>query len=328
MAAINSEIRGTPNLITPRIDSLIDEAEKLNPNSEINIDVMLDKELLIRSAGAALSTDELGQETIFLDLARIDEYMIAHELMHLILHRSKYPQMTSIIPESIDPVVRRLADSIDNSFDHYVFDERLLNNGFQPDKYRDWFVDQIELWPDKETKGPAFLGNAISLIDPLIWGNSYKQRVFSSLKRSRRESLELARQITHRLRASSTKSKSSIRNAMINVLEFVDIWANSDSGTDQQFRKLIAISPIFTSRRMKQKASHTLDFSVQQFSRPNHTIVVGALILKSDQTRIKGYIVEGNIPNHPLFNDLSIKLNSLNLKKFLESIGFTKFAIK
>ena len=85
-------------LMTERVRKLMAEAEALRPDSPLVLEIMTDDEMLRRSAGAAIVTDDSGRETIYVDTPRIDEYKLAHEIMHLVLHRSGWPQMYCIVP--------------------------------------------------------------------------------------------------------------------------------------------------------------------------------------------------------------------------------------
>src|SRR5262245_29432173 len=133
--------------LTQPVRELLQEAEDLRPSSPIIFKHMTDPTLLERSAGAALVTDATGRETLYFDPNRVDEYKIAHELMHSILHRSGYPQMSYMLPNlGVEPIERRIADDIDNLIDHYVFKPRLDSLGPDPKPYKEWFVSVIDNW--------------------------------------------------------------------------------------------------------------------------------------------------------------------------------------
>src|SRR5690554_3974548 len=85
-------------LFTERVNLLFKEAESLKLGFKYQFQTMDDPDLLKRSMGAAITeSDEGEQETIHLDPERADEHALAHELMHSILHRSRWPQMYSMI---------------------------------------------------------------------------------------------------------------------------------------------------------------------------------------------------------------------------------------
>jgi len=127
------------SLITERIIVLQDEASALAPDENLQIVKMSDPDFIRRSAGGAATADSMGNMTIHIDLNRATEYILAHELMHVILHRSGWPQMYTMI--SGDMEGKRLADDIDNLVDHVVMHGRLFDMGFNVNEYRENMVN-------------------------------------------------------------------------------------------------------------------------------------------------------------------------------------------
>jgi hypothetical protein len=210
---------------------LIDEAEKLSPNSSVVFEVMVDDELLQTSAGAAIATDSLGNEVIYVDPSRATEYMIAHEIMHLVLHRSGWPQMYCIIPENIDPIARRLADEVDNSLDHLTFNPKLEALSFNAEEYQEWFLSVLQDWPATKVTGPDVLWNALKILDALLWGSDFRRRALEITSSKQPESVELARQLQHKASRAKAGTKSSVRLAMIEMMDFLDEWITGQSGS-------------------------------------------------------------------------------------------------
>jgi hypothetical protein len=251
--------------------------------------------------------------------------MVAHEIMHLVLHRSGWPQMWCIIPEGIDPLARRLADEVDSCFDHLKFDPRLETLGFDVKGYREWYLSAFLNWPSEKVTGPSVLWNALKIFDALLWGAHFRDRALGITSTKQPESSELARQLLHRANRAKAGTKSSVRLAMIEELDFLEEWVTERSGNVQNFRQRIGISPVFTKAQLRQSTSDTIRFDSHPLVINSHQLWLGGLVLKSDGIRLRNYACVEATSEPPEFNRIRQNLEELILKEFIEAEEIRKY---
>ena len=312
-------------LVTDRVAKLAREANSLQPDSPVTFEAMTDRRLLKRSGGAAVVTDNTGKAVVYLDPSRATEYMAAHEIMHLILHRSGWPQMWCMIPEGMDPLARRLANEVDSCFDHLVFDPRLETLGFDVEGHREWYLSHLLDCPSEQVTGPSVLWNALKILNSLLWGAHFRSEVLEITAAKQPESSEVARQLLHRANRAKARTKSSIRLAMIDELRFLEEWVTEQSGYVQSFRQRIGISPLFTKAQLRRSASDTIGFDSHPLVINSHRLWLGGLVLKSDGIRLRNYTCEEATSEPPEFNRIRLYLEELTLREFIEAEEIRKY---
>jgi len=306
-------------LVTDRVTKLADEANDLRPDSPVTFEAMTDKQLLQMTGGAAVVTNSTGKAVVYLDPSRATEYMAAHEIMHLILHRSGWPQMWCMIPEGMDPLARRLANEVDSCFDHLVFDPRLETLGFDVKGHREWYLSHLLDCPSEQVTGPSVLWNALKILNSLLWGAHFRSEVLEITATKQPESSEVARQLFHRANRAKARTKSSIRLAMIEELSFLEEWVTEQSGYVQNFRQRIGISPLFTKAQLRRSASNTVKLDSHPLLVNSHQLWLGGLVMKSDGTRMRTYVRAEATCEPPELNKIRRRLEELTLEEFIEA---------
>jgi len=233
--------------------------------------------------------------------------------------------MWCIIPEGIDPLARRLADGIDSCFDHLQFDPRLETLGFDVKGHREWYLSVFLDWPSGKITGPSVLWNALKIFDALLWGAHFRDQVLEITLAKQPESSDLARQLLHRASRAKAGTKSSVRLAMIEELDFLEEWVTKQSGNLQNFRQRIGISPVFTKAQLRQSASGTIRFDSHPLIINSHRLWLGGLVLKSDGIRLRNYACVGATSEPPEFSSIRQNLEDLTLKKFIEAEDIRKY---
>lgn len=145
------------HLKTEPIIKLIEEVEDL-AGARIIVRKMTDEALLKSSDGAAVRHEEDGQ-IVYIDPARADEYAFAHELVRMILHNSGWPQIYGMI--DIYTAAVRLADTMDNTINHYLINDRLALLGVDVDRHKKKFVDGFQHWKVFLSKEPLNTNNVL-----------------------------------------------------------------------------------------------------------------------------------------------------------------------
>jgi hypothetical protein len=245
---------------TERVRLLIAEAESLRGGNPVVFEEMTDPLMLEQSAGAAIQTDTAGRSVIYLDPARADECMAAHELMHMILHYSGCPQVFSLLTGlDVDTTEGRLADAIDNVFDHYAFGPQLAALGFDPEPYRRWYVSIIDGWPHEGSDSRAVVANALAILDGLIFGPPYRELIIARTKQVAPKALALARNLEHRVLDLVPGDFAGCRGAMIDLVDYLSRWISKQAGQEVKLRKAIGVTPSFSESDYGRPASQVMD---------------------------------------------------------------------
>jgi hypothetical protein len=278
---------GINEFITPRVKLLVDEANNLKPASPIRFAVMEDPDMLRRSDGGA-AQEEDGEQVIYLDLVRANEHVAAHEVMHVILHRSGWPQMFGMIGQ--DPQSRRIADTIDNVLDHYVFYPRLIELGIDVHPYRDSYVTAFTSWPKNEPQGPALLWNAFTVLDGLLMGEPYRSVAIKALKNRQPTTLQLARALEKMMSPARSRTKNGVRQAMVVTLDFLNRWISEKTLAPANLRERIGVSPRFAQGDLSLPAVQVLELSSKSILLDGRQVWVAQFVLRSDRTCIRTYV--------------------------------------
>lgn len=217
--------------LTDRVRMLLEEEQRLCPDLPISFDSMDNRPKAIRPGVAAAHTDASGAATVYLDPSRADEYVIAHEIMHLILHRSGCPQMFYLLPSTGRETLQQyIADMIDNCFDHYAFGPRLDSLGFDSRPYREWYVSEVSKWSAEKEQGPSILEKAIYVLDGLLFGEPYREELLRAAKNLRPRAVALGRNIERLVVGSERSNRVARKRAMIGVVEYLSRWITKQSG--------------------------------------------------------------------------------------------------
>jgi hypothetical protein len=233
--------------------------------------------------------------------------------------------MYCIIPQEADPTAKRLADEVDSILDHLTFDPRLEALGFDVEGHRQWYLSALQGWPTEQATGAAILWNALKILDALFWGSRFREKVLETTASRQLESSELARQLHHTANRARARTKSSVRLAMVEVLDFLDGWITAQTGVVQNLRQRVGISPLFTKAQLRQPASGTVAFKSHPFIINSERFWLGGLILNSDGTRFRNYVCPEATSEPPEFDRVREHLQTLTLRQFIEAEEIRKY---
>lgn len=306
---------GIHDYITPRVRLLVDEANDLKPSSPIRFAEMIDPDMLRRSNGGA-AQEEAGEHVVYLDLVRGNEHVAAHEVMHVILARSGWPQMFGMIGQ--DPQSRRIADTIDNVLDHYVFYPRLVDLGIDVHPYRDSYVTAFKSWPNNEPQGPAFLWNAFTVLDGLLMGEPYRSVTIRALKDRQPSTLLFARGLEKMMGPARSRTRQGVRQAMVVTLDFLNRWTSQKASAPANLRDRIGISPLFTQRDLSLPADKALEFGSKATFLDGQQLWVAQFLLRSDRTCIRTYISYGTSSEPGEVEEIRKQWRTASLGELLE----------
>lgn len=275
--------------LTDRILRLLEEAEKLCPEVPISFRPMDDPTMIARSAGAAM-TEGSGVTTVYVDPLRANEYMIAHELMHVILHRQGLPGtfylLFGLCPETPEQYI---ANAVDNCFDHYEFDPRLDEHGFDSRPHKEWFVSEIGRWPTEKERGRSILTNAFIILDGLLFGPPYREALVKAAKSLTPRALGLARSMEGRIVESERSDFVSRRQAMIAVLDYLSRWVTKESGQELKLRKLVGVTPQIDRADWEKPAGDVFDLVSHSHVVTGRPVWLLALQLRLDNARFHAF---------------------------------------
>lgn len=288
---------------------------------------MRDPGLIKGSGGGAVQESEDGQEIVLLDPQRATEITLAHELMHVILHRSGWPQMYSISPPA-DRLASGLANELDNILDQYIFDPLLERQGFNLSPLRNWYVEQLVQNPQSKHNGPVdVLHDAVLIIEALRYDSSYRQRVMKALKTHRSKSLKLALRLEPLIDPKKAGTRKEIRVSMIRLLRFINKWLSDETGIAQNLQERIGISPVFRTWQLQKPAADSITFEPYQTTIFRQSLWMGAMSLKSDRVRFWNLMIADANVEPPPIAEAKMQVGVLTLHDFLKAQNITKFTV-
>lgn len=306
---------------TPRILELKTKAEELLPSAPITFTQMTDSRLIKHSAGAAVTTKHNGEAIVQVDASRADEVMVAHELMHVILHRSGWPELLCIVANEVDNYSQRLADDLDNILDHQVFNPKLDNLGFDREPYNEWFMKQIINWPQmEEPKGANKLFNTLHILEGLCLGSTYRARIIKLVSdKGYRKVLKLAYKLEEFIPKGNQLTKENVRSSAISILDTIGKMISREVGYDVNIRQRIGATPLLNEEQLNLQASSILDFvSIPKFF-DNRIYWWASFRLKADNTFIFGYTVPNAPFEIPEIKAIRAKWEEMKLEELLNS---------
>ena len=295
--------------MTKEVQQLLDKAKSLS-SKEIEFKEMTG-DLLIQSDGAAI-TLENGQEIIYLDPKRVNEYLIAHELSHVILHRSGWPCTYSTLSDNF---IVNLANHLDNSLDHYVFFPR-LDSTINVSHYQDKIIKRISDWPKKEAGQDAILWNSFYILDVFSFGKKYEDQIKKTLKDGYPKTLALAKKLDE-VRTSNGKGKIGIQKSMSESLKIIEDFLKKE-GLDIELHKIVCVSPLFTNERLLKPVKDITYYIKDKIIFNGVDCRVDLLGLISDNTNFLVLLRNGKSPS-PKVRGLKKKWKKEDTKTFFES---------
>lgn len=298
-----------------KVLKLFNLAKSLCPEKEIEIKEMIDQTLLMRSIGGAACTENDGKEIIYLDPKRLNEHVIAHEIMHLIIHRAGWPQMFGMIGR--DQFSKKLADTIDNTIDHYLLYPVIERLGIDTEKYKEDFSNSFINWPDIDQEGQQLLHNALVMWQGLLFGGDYREKVIKNVGTRQSETIKLALELEKLSKPLQPRNKLAIRRVMLNILDFISKWSSVKSGIDQELHKRIGITPLFTKDELQLPALQRLSIESCPKIIENEYCWLISLVLKDDQTRCQTYIGYQCTSEPTEIHEIRYKLENKKLGNFL-----------
>jgi hypothetical protein len=307
--------------MTERIKSLLVKVESLDPSRPVEFRAMTGIDDLSRSSGGMVRHEE-SVDRIFLDPRRLDEYILAHELMHIILRRNGWPEIFSAMPPGYDPFGLRLACAIDNVLDQYVFNPQLECMGFDTKGYYSNYISVLKDWPSENVEGQSMLFNAILIWEALLFGGEYRKKVIEIMQAKQSGVLKLARQLEQKAGQARSLKKPGIRKAAISLLRFIDDYIFEISGETYNMQKRIGISPIFQEEHLGRKSDNFLKLELFEIHLSGQEyLTCCGIYMKSDGGLLTNYIYEGDRLETYDLEELQDQLKSNRLFEFLNLIG-------
>lgn len=294
------------SISTKETDDLLKEAEKLHDSSLV-FKEMTDSFYLKHSDGGATYVDSKGNEVICLDPKRANEYLLAHELMHSILHNSGYPQIRTIIENDLKKVV----NGFDNCFDHYMFYPRLQKT-IDVSSYTNKFSSDLKGWKHKEKENLEMLHNAFLILDYFSLDIA-DITILKNFEGNYPKTLDLARNLD-RIRKDNSKDKMGIRRSMIDSTNLVNEFIVKKC-KKKDLNDLIVVTPLFTEEEMSEQA-----FDIIKIQEPSLRTIDGkrtyiySLVLRSDNSLIGGFTKNFKMSIKKLREEMKEK----DLKTFLD----------
>lgn len=309
---------GLDKLFTKKTRELLKFARSLEPTKEINICQMTDHKLLKESAGGATNVDNAGNEFIYLDPQRTDEHKIAHELLHIIIHRSGWPRMYSMLPP-VDVLARQVADTLDNAVDHALIYPVLEKLDIETTSYKERFISKgLPRLPVEEPEGPILCQRAFQLWEIYMLGESYKERaqgIANQKNWARIYELSLRLyDIVSDLKINKTKVQ--VREIMKKFLDVVDHCVLKYSDRRANLNKLIGITPLFKERDRNKIAANLISLQTQEYRFGSSKLWLIALATKKDNIRFRTNVLSSP-PGQALIDSLNHNLSVRSLEDFL-----------
>jgi hypothetical protein len=300
------------SLLTERTRKLLQEVNDLKPEQPIKIEKMVDMGLLERSLGAATSGD-----TIFLDLSRANEMMLAHELMHLQLHRSGWAQMFSL---GHDDFPHYIVDYVDNVVDHIIFIPRLNKLGFDLYDYKEGLLNGSTDWKQQDVEGENRIIKATLIMETLQFGSPYREKIINATKDKYRYSLSLALELDKLIPLPGERSKPTMRRAMVQILDHLDNNISQISKTPIKLKQWILVTPLFSKMQLENQADKTLFFMTANYCQEHQIKGVASIRLIADKSVIRNYTYDPKSTPKEI-QSMKTKLRAMSLGVLLQSEG-------
>lgn len=227
-------------LFTPRVLALLHEAAELAPDAPIEFGTLTDPEWLERTGGAMVQNLEHGRAVIRLDPARADEQIVAHELLHVILHRSGWPRAGSLRGES-DKGALDLAFGINLAFDHWVITPRMVALGFDVERELFGNGDEPAAPEAHEAAGEVMPWLAFYIVGAMLYSPASGRRAKELLAGHHPQAWALAKELQHILESRRRCTPEANRRAMLETIEFLDEWACIGFGRPQRLRERLGV---------------------------------------------------------------------------------------
>lgn len=210
-------------------------------------------------AAAYLDIDE-RRATIRLYPNDLDEYLVAHELMHLILVESGWPTCQTISLPQHDYVAWEVANRVNNTFHHFLFMGVLTDMGIDVTPHRLRQLENVAAWPVIPVDDSFYIFDVLVVVDLLLGSEPIRSQTLNLIGRANIRLLNYARRIEEDMAPALTRTASGVRKGMIAVLRRLDRWiANNISGQTSLLQR-VTLSGLFTERELMRPASDSTRF--------------------------------------------------------------------
>ncbi len=279
-------------LLTPTILSLKQEADDLDPHHPVSFDLMRDERAIVDSAGATLSHED-RRMTILVDPARVTEYMLGHELMHVILLRSGYPVLFPLPPHQTAPTITTIAEELTNVVHENVFHPRLVELGLDVAGYNRRYIEQMASYPLSWLAPPLVMKTAFYVLGGLLLAPEMRNQIVDAVERNHIEALKLARELERLIVPTPLIEKRHVRNSLIRCLDHLDQWIAVQASNEPYLRQRIGVSTEFSDEQQVLPAEAVLQVASHQAAWAETPLWVMGYVLREDGTRIYGEAFQG-----------------------------------
>ena len=238
--------------LTERVCALVDCVERLAglPTFEL----MSRKERTAVGAAAYLDIDD-RHATIRLYPDDLDEYLVAHELMHLILVESGWPTCRTISLPQSDYVAWEVANRVNNTFHHFLFVPLLADMGIDVAPHRARQLENVAAWPRVANDDLFYIFDVMVVVDLLMSGEAIRAETINSIGHANIQLLNYARRIEQDMAPALARTASGVRDSMIAVIQRLDRWlANHIPGQTPLLQRM-TLSGLFWQEELVRPAT-------------------------------------------------------------------------
>ncbi len=307
-------------LMTDRVLELRSHVDGLRPGNPIQFET-IPAEARNRQSSGMYSFGNAGREVIRLDPDSATEHTVAHELMHALLARLGWPRVFAMLEG--DTLALRLSTFIASICDHYVFMSipEYIDRGFYPDEGMESVVPNLhgpEIDPRQDWS--SFLDVAMTVLTWLLVPSTHRAPIIQALKTQQPKALALATGWASIVTKSHKRTKRTLRQTALRLIDAVDSWIIRQAGASHLLRERIGISPLFDDRQLAQPASRTIDFISGLVKLDDMPIWTIGLQLKSDGSRFCTFTIPGKSVEPPDVRQVIPQWERTGLHRLLDGL--------
>lgn len=308
--------------LSPAIQSLLEQVQANYPQ-KIKIRVAEQASGLLKHDQAQRIMNDDGSLAILLTDQTAADYSLSHELLHLLLLSSGFPQVLTAVTTQdaqLDEQLIATGMTLYNAAVHMIIQKEQQSHGFVDTEATQAYLAGLRdnLTPESEDgENRWIIYRILTLLDALVFFEGGNQKLQAQWQTDYPQALAQAELLYRGLQRKTIDSPFALRRAVINLWNAFDQVLETLGFAPTNLQQLLTLTPVLSERQLRLEVRQVYDILHSDHLLANDTHEMAYVgIGKSDQQNAFVLSVKAQAATPEYFQ----KIYDQSVQSFLESI--------